>query len=71
MCTSSICSIKSASLGNVMPQPLNLQMFIMKTAMSYKGDVLVNHKTVPFALFNVISQLKLKLIGIIFSKQYF
>lgn len=32
ICTSSMCSIKSANRGNVIPQPLNLQMFIMKTA---------------------------------------
>lgn len=29
-----MCSIKSGNRGNVMPQPLNLQMFSMKTAMS-------------------------------------
>lgn len=29
-----------------MPQPLNLQMFIMKTAMSYNGNALVNDNTV-------------------------
>lgn len=41
-----MCSIRSANLGNVMPQPLNLQMFIMKTAMSYNGNKLVSHKIV-------------------------
>lgn len=41
-----MCSIKSANLGNVMPQPLNLQMFIMKTAMSYNGNALVNDNPV-------------------------
>lgn len=54
ICTSSMCSINSANLGNVMPQPLNLQMFIMKTAMSCKGDALVNPKSVLFCSLYVI-----------------
>lgn len=34
ICVSSMCCIKSPKLGNVIPQPLNLQIFSKKTAMS-------------------------------------
>lgn len=34
MCVSSMCCIKSPKLGNVIPQPLNLQILSKKTAMS-------------------------------------
>lgn len=46
ICTSSMCSIKSFNLGNVIPQPLYLQMFIMNTAIAINVNTLVKYRTV-------------------------